>query len=135
MEETFRKIAQKIAHASGTVWAFFMSVAVIVLWLISGPIVGYSDTWQLTVNTLTTVITFLMVFIIQNTQNRDSKAIHLQLDELIRAMHGTRALILDIDELSESQLEKLRQQFVLISQQYEAAINRRRQSSSKVKFV
>ena len=88
--------------------AFVVAIAAIVVWLITGPIFGFSDTWQLVINTGTTIVTFLMVFLIQNTQNRDSIAVQLKLDELIRAMQGAHNALLDLEELTESDLEKIR---------------------------
>ena len=84
MNDLFHKIAQKTSNAVGSAWAFSLAVMIIIVWAASGPIFGFSDTWQLVINTGTTIITFLMVFLIQNTQNRDAKVIHLKLDELIR---------------------------------------------------
>jgi low affinity Fe/Cu permease len=86
-------------------------VLVILVWLVTGPTFHFSDTWQLIINTATTVVTFLMVFLIQNTQNRDAKAMHLKLDELIRAMKGARNKLVDLEELSDEELSKLEEQF------------------------
>src|SRR6266571_4194467 len=86
MNERFRTFSQTTAAAVGSSWAFILAVAVIVVWGVTGPLFGFSDTWQLVINTGTTIVTFLMVFLIQNTQNRDALAIHLKLDELIRAL-------------------------------------------------
>jgi low affinity Fe/Cu permease len=88
--------------------AFLIAIAVILVWLVTGPIFGFSDTWQLVINTGTTIVTFLMVFLIQNTQNRDSVAMQLKLDELIRALHGAHNALLDLEELAEGDLEKIR---------------------------
>jgi low affinity Fe/Cu permease len=90
---------------------FAVAVALIVVWLVSGPIFGFSDTWQLIINTSTTIVTFLMVFLIQNTQNRDAEAIHLKLDELIRAMKGAHNALLDLEELEEEDLDRIREQY------------------------
>jgi low affinity Fe/Cu permease len=90
MREYFRKFANDAACAVGTSWAFFLACAAVVVWAITGSAFGYSDTWQLVINTGTTIVTFLMVFLIQATQNRDSKAIHLKLDELLRAIAKAR---------------------------------------------
>jgi low affinity Fe/Cu permease len=111
MNEAFRKFAQNIAHAVGTSWAFILAVTLIVAWAITGPLFGYSDTWQLVINTSTTIVTFLMVFLIQNTQNRDAKAIHLKLDELIKAVGGARTRLVDLEDLSDEELEELHEEF------------------------
>ena len=95
----------------GSAWAFTGAVLVIVVWLVTGPTFHFSDTWQLIINTATTVITFLMVFLIQNTQNRDAKAMHLKLDELIRAVKGARNQLVDLENLSDEELKKLEKQF------------------------
>ena len=95
----------------GSAWAFSGAVLVILLWLVTGPTFHFSDTWQLIINTATTVITFLMVFLIQNTQNRDAKAVHLKLDELIRAIKDARNELVDLEDLSDEELQKLEAQF------------------------
>ena len=95
----------------GSAWAFAGAVLVIVVWLLTGPTFHFSDTWQLIINTATTVITFLMVFLIQNTQNRDAKAMHLKLDEIIRALKGARNQLVDLEDLSDEELKKLEEQF------------------------
>ena len=95
----------------GSAWAFGGAVLVIIAWLLTGPIFHFSDTWQLIINTATTIITFLMVFLIQNTQNRDAKAMHLKLDELIRALKGARNQLVDVEDLSDEDLKKLEEQF------------------------
>jgi low affinity Fe/Cu permease len=107
----FRKFAHLTSRGVGSPWAFISAVLIIVAWGITGPIFHFSDTWQLVINTGTTIITFLMVFLIQNTQNRDAIAIHLKLDELIRALKGARNRLVDLEELSDEDLEKLRQEF------------------------
>jgi len=111
MNDLFRRLAQKTAEYTGSPWAFMASVAVIALWLVTGPLFQFSDTWQLVINTGTTIITFLMVFLIQNSQNRDSKAIQLKLDELIRAVRTARNSMLNLEELSDEELGQLEEQF------------------------
>jgi low affinity Fe/Cu permease len=111
MRETFRKFAAATARVVGSPWIFVLAVVLIVGWALSGPVFGYSDTWQLVINTTTTIVTFLMVFLIQNTQNRDSEAIHLKLDELIRAVQTARTRLVDLEDLSDEQLEQLREEF------------------------
>ncbi|MGD9129506.1 MAG: low affinity iron permease family protein [Candidatus Woesebacteria bacterium] len=118
MHNIFRKLANKIAHTVGTVWAFFIAISIIALWLITGPIFNFSDTWQLVINTTTTIITFLMVFLIQNTQNRDSRAIHLKLDELIRAVKGARTKLLNIENVEDTVMEELHQEFQKLFDRY-----------------
>jgi low affinity Fe/Cu permease len=107
----FRKFAHRTSSGVGSPWAFLTAVAVIVVWALTGPLFHFSDTWQLVINTGTTIVTFLMVFLIQNTQNRDAVAIHLKLDELIRALKGARNRLVDLEELSDEELETLRQEF------------------------
>jgi len=104
----FTTFAKWTAHASGRPSAFFLAVLVIIAWAVTGPVFHYSNTWQLVINTGTTIVTFLMVFLIQNTQNRDSQAIHVKLDELIRSIDTARNTMLDLDKLSDEELEKLR---------------------------
>ena len=116
MNELFRKLAQRISRLAGTAQAFLLASSLIIIWLISGPIFAYSNRWQLCVNTGTTIITFLMVFIIQNTQNRDSKAIHLKIDELLRAVEGARLSMFDAEELPDDKLEMIHQEFRTINE-------------------
>ena len=100
-----------MARMAGRPMAFFLAILCIVLWAVLGPIFRFSDTWQLVINTATTIITFLMVFVIQNTQNRDSEAMQLKLDELIRATKGCHNAVLDIEELSEEELDRLKKDY------------------------
>ena len=109
------RIAQTVTLWSGTSLAFVIALGTIVVWLVSGPFFGFSDTWQLVINTGTTVVTFLVVFIIQNTQNRDAQAIHLKLDELIRAKKGARNALLNLDDLSDQELEQIRLSFARLA--------------------
>src|SRR4029450_4790263 len=99
MNELFRKFARTVSNIAGTSWVFIIAVLVLVLWAVTGPMFHFSDTWQLIINTGTTIITFLMVFLIQNTQNRDAKAIHLKLDELIKGVKGARTGMVRREEL------------------------------------
>lgn len=118
MNERFRKFAVCVARFAGTPVAFMISFAIIVVWAIVGPIFHYSDSWQLVINTSTTIVTFLMVFLIQNMQNRDAKAIHLKLDELIRAMKGARNNLVMLENLSEEELERLEKQFSRLAEKH-----------------
>jgi low affinity Fe/Cu permease len=115
MDEKFRKFSHCVSELAGTSWAFLAAAIIVVVWIVTGPIFHYSDTWQLVINTGTTIITFLMVFLIQNTQNRDSKAIQLKLDELIRAVDNARDDMIDIEELSDAQLKQLQSAFRRLS--------------------
>lgn len=109
--DLFRRFSHKTSSGVGSPWAFALACLAILVWGVTGPLFHFSDTWQLVINTGTTIITFLMVFLIQNTQNRDAVAIHLKLDELIRALKGARNQLVDIEELSDEELEKLRGEF------------------------
>jgi low affinity Fe/Cu permease len=111
MRDAFRKFAHAVSNAVGTPAAFLLALLSIVVWGATGPAFGYSDTWQLVVNTATTIVTFLMVFLIQNTQNRDAKAIHLKLDELLRGVKGARTSLVDLEELSDEELDALQKEF------------------------
>ena len=111
MNELFRKFSQATSQVVGSSWAFIVAVLIILVWGMTGPLFHYSDTWQLVINTGTTIITFLMVFLIQNTQNRDAKAIHLKLDELLRGVEGARTHLVDLEALSDEELDRLQEQF------------------------
>ena len=104
----FVRFAQWVSHATGRPLAFFLALATILIWGALGPVFGYSDTWQLVINTGTTIVTFLMVFVIQNTQNRDTAAMHIKIDELIRVTGKARNILLDLEELDDRTLEALR---------------------------
>ena len=111
MHALFRKFAHRASEAVGSPWAFLLAVVVVALWGLTGPLFGYSDTWQLIINTGTTIVTFLMVFLIQNTQNRDARAIHLKLDELLRSVDQARTGLVDLEDLSDEELAQLQRQF------------------------
>jgi len=111
LAELFHKIARRVSHAIGTPLAFMIAVVVVVAWAVTGPFFGFSDTWQLIINTSTTVVTFLVVFLIQNTQNHDSRALHLKLDELLRAVKEARNTLVDLEELPDEELAKLEAEF------------------------
>lgn len=110
-DRTFQKAASWASWAAGTSWATLFALTIIVCWAVTGPIFNYSDTWQLVINTGTTIVTFLMVFLIQNSQNRDSKAIQIKLDELLRGTEKTRNQFIEINELSDAELDRLQKQF------------------------
>lgn len=107
----FTRFAEVTAWWTGCPKAFLGAFAVVLVWAVTGPIFGFSDTWQLVINTGTTIVTFLMVFLIQNSQNRDTAAIHLKLDELIRAVPAAQAALLDLEELSEDELHRIRAEY------------------------
>lgn len=109
--------------------AFILACLTVLAWAVSGPMFHYSETWQLVINTGTTIITFLMVFLIQNTQNRDSKAMHLKLDELLRALHGARNEMIDLENVSEEELQKRCQEFAKLHEAYRGAIEKRHKRS------
>jgi low affinity Fe/Cu permease len=106
----FTRFAKKTAQLSGRPVAFSLALATILVWLVTGPVFGFSDTWQLIINTGTTIVTFLMVFLIQNTQNRDTAAIQIKLDELIRVSRGHNALM-DLEELDDAEIEAFRRKY------------------------
>lgn len=116
MHEFFRRFAHSASRASGSVWAFLLAVLTLVIWAVTGPLFDFSDTWQLVINTGTTIVTFLMVFLIQNTQNRDAMAMHLKLDELLRAVAKARTGLVELEELSDAELETLHKEFAMLHQ-------------------
>lgn len=111
MHEIFRKLAHRASERLGSPWAFAAALGIIVVWVFAGPFLQFSTTWQLLINTATTVLTFLIVFLIQNTQNRDTRAIHLKLDELIRAVRAARNNLIDLEELSDADLDSFEDEF------------------------
>jgi low affinity Fe/Cu permease len=111
MNETFRKFASTVSRWAGSAWAFILALLVLAGWVVSGPLFKFSDTWQLAINTGTTIVTFLMVFLIQNTQNREAKAINLKLDELIHAMKEARDNMVGLEDATDDELESLEHQF------------------------
>jgi low affinity Fe/Cu permease len=111
MREAFRILAQRTAEWVGTPQAFGLALTLIVLWALTGPVFGYSDTWQLVINTATTIVTFLMVFLIQNMQNRDARAIHLKLDELLRGVKGARTAMVALENSTDEELAELQAEF------------------------
>lgn len=121
MSGWFTRIASRASHATGHYGAFMLALAVIVVWAVSGPFFGFSDTWQLVINTGTTIVTFLMVFLIQNSQNRDSRAMHLKLDELIRSIETASNTLIDAEEEDEEHLDQIRKLYAEISCEHEEA--------------
>lgn len=115
MHQLFRKFSENVARMAGRAYTFIIAVLIIVIWISTGPIFNFSNTWQLIINTGTTIVTFLMVFLIQNTQNRDSKAIHLKLDELLYASKKAKDKFIDAEDMSDEELEKDKEDFVKIS--------------------
>jgi len=107
----YSRFAKRAAYVCGRPNVFALAVAVIVVWAITGPLFGFSDTWQLVINTSTTIVTFLMVFLIQNTQTRDTEAMQIKLDEIIRATHGAHNALLDLEELEDDRLQKFREKY------------------------
>lgn len=106
----FDQLARQVERAVGSQWAFFVALGVVLVWGATGPLFGFSDTWQLVINTGTTIVTFLMVFLIQATQSRDTMAIHVKLDELLRAIEGARNSLIDAEDMEKSQLNEVRQE-------------------------
>ncbi len=111
MQEQFRQFSHNISIAAGSPNTFIISLLIILIWAVTGSFFNFSDTWQLVINTGTTIITFLMVFLIQNTQNREARATQLKLDELIRAVHGARNRLIELENLSDEDLDKFSQEF------------------------
>jgi low affinity Fe/Cu permease len=111
MNKIFSNIAEKTAEAIGTPWAFIVAISALILWIISGPFLGFSDTWQLIVNTSTTIITFLTVFLIQHTQNKNDRATQLKLDEILHSISNARNDFIDLEDMDEKKLESLREEY------------------------
>jgi low affinity Fe/Cu permease len=118
MNDLFRRMAERTAFAIGTPWAFLLALITVVLWGVSGPYFNYSDTWQLFINTGTTILTFLIVFLIQNSQNRDSRIINLKLDELLRGVEGARTGLVELDHMTEEELEIVQKEFTRLREKY-----------------
>jgi low affinity Fe/Cu permease len=111
LSELLERLSQKATQATGTSKAFIMALAIIIVWLITGPIFDFSDTWQLVINTGTTIITFLMVFLIQRSQNKDALAIHLKLNEIVAALEGASNRLIDVEDLTEDEIHTLHQHY------------------------
>src|SRR5256886_12513672 len=130
MNDWFRRFSQRVSEVSGSAWVFALALLGTLVWLSSGPYFRYDEAWNFIANTSTTIITFLMVFLIQNTQNRDAKAIHLKLDELIRALKGARNQLVDLEDLSDEELKKLEEQFQRLRKKAEHNGTRSRNAGS-----
>lgn len=119
LTEAFHSFARRSSIVLGSAWAFAAALLIIIVWALTGPTFHFSDTWQLIINTGTTIVTFLMVFLIQNTQNRDAKAVHLKLDEIIRALTGARNQLVNLEGLSDEELKKFEEEFSRIRKRAE----------------
>jgi low affinity Fe/Cu permease len=126
MENLFRELATKISAWVGSMGAFIAALLLIIGWLVTGPLFNFSNTWQLVINTTTTIVTFLMVFLIQYTQNRDAKAIHLKLDELLKGVKGARTGMVDIESLPDEELDRLGNEFKEMHFKYSLELEKRR---------
>ncbi len=118
----FKRFASAASRATGRPLTFVLAALIVVVWGVSGPMFGFSDTWQLVINTGTTIITFLMVFLIQSTQNRDSEAMHVKMDEVIRAVKGAHNGLLDLEELDDEELHKIRERYQKLAKKARAEI-------------
>lgn len=125
MNELFHKVAVRVSLIVGSPRAFVLAVFLIIVWAVSGPLFDFSNTWQLVINTSTTIATLLMVLLVQNTQNRDARAMHLKLDELIKAVHGARNDLVDLEEMTDDQLDELQQQYRTLHEKLTAQRARR----------
>ena len=130
-QHLFQTFAHKTSSAVGSPWAFLLAALVILVWAVTGPIFRFSDTWQLVINTGTTIVTFLMVFLIQNTQNRDAKAIHLKLDELIRAKHGARNRMVDLENCTDEELDQIEREFKRVRDKAEREAQHRKREPAE----
>ena len=130
MNQSFNRFSHRTSKTLGSSYAFIAAIAIVVAWLATGPIFGFSDTWQLIINTGTTIVTFLMVFVIQNSQNRDAVALQIKIDELIRATEGARNTLIDLDKLTDAQLEELEREFKRICERDTQSPRGRQQAQS-----
>ena len=118
MHDLFRRLAERTAFAIGSPWAFLLAVLAVVVWGVTGPYFKYSDTWQLFINTGTTILTFLIVFLIQNTQNREARIINLKLDELLRGVEGARTGLVELDHMTDEELVIVQMEFTRLREKY-----------------
>ena len=131
MRDTFLHLAARVTNVAGSPYALLLAAAVIVTWLVTGPMFGFSDTWQLVINTATTIVTFLMVFVIQATTNREMKATQIKLDELIRAVHGARNAIIATDLISEEEVDQLQREMEDVGKRAQARTKNGSQSGAR----
>ena len=129
MNNIFRKFANAVSQLVGKPQTFALALAIIFVWSLLGKTFNYSNTWQLFINTTTTIVTFLMVFLIQNTQNRDSKAMHLKLDEILKSIHGARNELVDIEESEDDEIEALQVEFQNLHNKYMRMLERKKNSN------
>jgi|SRR5215208_720872 len=120
----FTRIAKSASRAAGRPLTFMLALGIILAWFITGPLFDYSDTWQLVINTSTTIVTFLMVFLIQNTQNRDQEALQIKLDELLRSMENAHTVLLDLEELDDEELDEIRENYLKLAKKARADLRR-----------
>jgi low affinity Fe/Cu permease len=125
-------ISHRVSEMMGTPTAFTIAIGSVILWVVTGPLFGFSDSWQLAISTVTNVVTFLMVFLIQNAQNRDARVFHLKLDELIRGVRGARTELVDLEDLTDEELEKLHNEFRALHEKTMKALHRRKGTKSPV---
>lgn len=135
MHDFFRRFSQKVSFHVGSPLAFVAAIGMIMLWALTGPTFGFSDTWQLVINTGTTIVTFLMVFLIQNTQNRDARAVHLKLDELLKAVKGARTSMVNIEEITDEELDFLQNEFRELHDRYHQALLKKKLAEEKLAKV
>ncbi len=128
MREIFRKLATAVSSGVGSPITFILALILVFFWILTGPAFRYSETWQLVINTATTIITFLIVFILQYTQNRDSRALHIKLDELLKGVKGARTSLVDIEELSDKDLDDLEKEFRDMHTKYAGELQKRKRS-------
>lgn len=123
MKNFFRRVSEATAQAVGSYWAFVVAALTVIAWALTGPMFGYSDTWQLVINTSTTIVTFLMVFLIQNTQNRETRIVALKLDELLRSVEGARTGMVDLDHMTDEELTHVQEEFLRLREKYAPLID------------
>lgn len=128
MREVFRKLATWISNTVGSPYSFTLAIIVVTIWLVTGSMFEFSDSWQMVVNTVTNIVALLMIFILQYTQNRDSRAIHIKLDELLKSLHGARTGMVDIEDLSDEDLDGLQTEFHELHIKYSGELKKRKKN-------